>query len=53
MRLEHFVHLFGIGAAAWGVMNLVQGQTATSIFMFVVAAVAFGVGYMLQRRRSG
>ncbi len=53
MRLEHFVHLFGIGMAGWGVMNLAQGQTVLGILNFVTAAVAFGVGYLLQRRRSG
>lgn len=54
MRLAHFVHLLGIGLAFWGVTNLVQGQTILGIIMFVQAAVAFGVGYLLQtRRRSG
>ncbi len=53
MRFEHFMHLMGIGAAAFGVMNLIQGQAAVAIFMFVAAVVAFGVGYLLQRRRSG
>lgn len=53
MKLEHFIHLLGIGMAGWGVMNLAQGQTVLSIVNFVTAAVAFGVGYLLQRRRGG
>jgi hypothetical protein len=34
-------------------MNLVQGQTVLGIIMLVTAAVTFGVGYLLQRRRAG
>ena len=52
MRFAHLVHLLGIGLAFWGVMNLAQGQIVLGIIMFVQAAVAFGVGYLLQRRSS-
>lgn len=52
MRLAYFLYVLGIALAVWGVVNLIQPLRAPGIF-FVLAAIAFGAGYMLQRRRSG
>lgn len=52
MRLAYLLYVLGIALTAWGVVNLIQPLRAPGIF-FVLAAIAFGAGYMLQRRRSG
>jgi hypothetical protein len=53
LRLAHFLHVLGIGLAFYGVVDLMTPPRALGIVFFVLAAVAFGAGYMLQRSRSG
>ena len=53
MRLAHLLHVFGIGLAFLGIVNLTNPPHVLGIVFLALAAVAFGAGFMLQRRRSG